>query len=433
MTVPLVFSLFGEAPVALERIAIFQTLFSFTAWLLFAASVSSLITSRVAKLLTFPLLAMGMFSRGSYHFDNRAVSDSLAWSLVLIWFAITLRYDLLRRAMAALFPAVRLPIEAFPFLLLTLATVGARDANAFLLLSALPLLLPLLLARRLTRTDTLAVASVVVVCFLFVLTSSRARTAVNMAHIVAGVVLQKPDVRASFVSHGMPMMPGAAEDYALIAPSDSVRRLTDDRPLVLHDLAAMESLVIDAIPRFLFGPARSIYARWLLTHPRYVLGNIRESWNLMFEQWFGNRARARTPDGRRDLLPHFVWFDWPSTQLALPIVALLLLVAWRFGRGEGALLMAIGAALAASGFSNAVIGFHGDVWERSEMARHCWIGSMTLHLGLAMVVIGASARPEATSRSQLITQLTAGRLNPDGRTDARSRRSPRPAPQPISP
>ena len=43
--------------------------------------------------------------------------------------------------------------------------------------------------------------------------------------------------------------------------------------------------------------------------------------------------------------------------------------------------------LAATGVVNAILGFFGDVWERSEMERHAFIGSMVLRLGLILCLL----------------------------------------------
>ena len=43
--------------------------------------------------------------------------------------------------------------------------------------------------------------------------------------------------------------------------------------------------------------------------------------------------------------------------------------------------------LVAMGVTNAILGFFGDVWERSEMERHAFIGSMILRLGLILCLL----------------------------------------------
>ncbi len=389
MTVPLVFSFFGAPPAAFDRIAFFQTLVSFAAWTLLAAAASSLLPSRAARRVVFLLLAVGMFSRGYFWYDGVIVSDSLAWSLVLVWIAATLRYDLLRRTRLRLV-GPRWPLEAPLYLALTVATAAARDANAFLLVASLPLLLPSLFERRISWRQALTMCLAVLVSFALVVRASRQRNAVDMADIVAGVVFQRPGALAYFVSHGMPA-PSAPERYRLLGPHDSLRGIVDDRHFVLGDFASMRHAVLTGIPGFLAGGARMVYARWLLGHPSYVLHNVVASWDVMFEQWAGERARGLDYDGRRQLAPFAVWFDWLSTAKMLVLAGLLILLSV-FGRGEGWRLVAAGAALVLSGFSNAVLGFHGDVWELSEMARHCWIGNLTLHLGLALVVIGSFDR-----------------------------------------
>ena len=43
--------------------------------------------------------------------------------------------------------------------------------------------------------------------------------------------------------------------------------------------------------------------------------------------------------------------------------------------------------LAAMGLVNAILGFRGDVWERSEMERHAFVGSMVLRLRLMLCLL----------------------------------------------
>ena len=173
----------------------------------------------------------------------------------------------------------------------------------------------------------------------------------------------------------------------------TLREITDDRRVVLHDLPVVRNLIFARSWSFVRWRAPVVYASYLLLHPRYVLGNIRESWRLMFDQEYaGSSAFARS----------LSIVDWLDIRIVVAIAIALSLAAVRRARSD--FLMRAGIILAVAGFANALIAFHGDVWEVSEMARHAWIGSTFLRLGVAVLcfrgtsLLGTSAPAAALPR-----------------------------------
>ena len=135
-----------------------------------------------------------------------------------------------------------------------------------------------------------------------------------------------------------------------------------------------------------------LYARFLITHPEYVLQNALKFRKLIFYQDATEMsgyvsqpiATSDRPITTRPNSPAPFVFgaDW---RLAVTdYIPLVLLVVGGLGaafvggcRGGAlwpAFLMALGAA-------NAVLGFFGDLWQPSEMERHAMIGSVLLRTG----------------------------------------------------
>lgn len=96
-------------------------------------------------------------------------------------------------------------------------------------------------------------------------------------------------------------------------------------------------------------------------------------------------------DQHMDGAPAFVRrlsvFDWIDIRFFVAIA--LVLLAAMLVRNSRDFALILGAVLAFAGFCNAVIGYHGDLWEVSEMARHAWLGSTFLRLGAGVICFRA--------------------------------------------
>jgi hypothetical protein len=167
-----------------------------------------------------------------------------------------------------------------------------------------------------------------------------------------------------------------------------LREITDDRPVVLQQVSLVRNDVYYLAPDFVRGRAGAIYASYLIRHPGYVAGNIVESWPIMFDQLFGHNFRFNDALSMFQFSKLLSVVDWIEIRLFVLTSLVLLITALLFVRGGSSdFVLSLGVLLALAGGTNAVIGFHGDLWEVSEMGRHAWIGSTFLRIGSAIVFL----------------------------------------------
>ena len=107
----------------------------------------------------------------------------------------------------------------------------------------------------------------------------------------------------------------------------------------------------------------------------------------MFNQWYDGRPQPGGAPSVFELSKRLSAFDLIGVRAFVALAALFLVVlcvlhpaAWRDP------LLQIGVTLALAGTANAIIGFHGDLWELNEMAGHGWLGSTFLRLGAGMLL-----------------------------------------------
>jgi hypothetical protein len=212
---------------------------------------------------------------------------------------------------------------------------------------------------------------------------ASARHVTNEANILVGLVLPNPKIRSYFVERGMPPALAAAGNGMTsqdLGQAD-IATMTDDRR-ILHDIAP------DFIPK-----VDPIYTRYLLSHPNYLIENTVKYRDIIFGQnWISstvedhpNFTKPGTPVpvtvadsidiSAMDYIPIYVCIAAFGAQIVQALV--------RAGRA----CHVIPAFVLAVGFSNAVLGFFGDLWERSEMTRHAFIGSVLLRIGLVLAVL----------------------------------------------
>jgi hypothetical protein len=178
-----------------------------------------------------------------------------------------------------------------------------------------------------------------------------------------------------FADHGMPQAgeflgPGARGAH--VEPGQApVVAVPDDDP-VLRDWLA-----------WVGDGGRSAYARFLLTHPLYLVAEPLRSPERAFNNAQGDRGFYAPVDQRRlPLVDGFV----------LPTVAVVLLAGavagWAVGRRMLTPLMAAGAVIALLAVPHGVAAWHSD---GMETARHLVVPALQLHLGVLLMVVGALA------------------------------------------
>lgn len=377
MSVPHLYSLFGAADQqAYERIALAQRIASAGAWLALAWSVGTWLPAGRVRTFGVLAVALGMYSRGYYTFDDNIGSDAFAWSALLAWVAGALTVG---RGLPGLGGVV--PVAAQ--VVLTAVAATARDANALLMLTLTPLFL--LDRAKEHRPLGLGLVAVTALMFAFATQTSARRSVVNLSNVVAGSVLQREDATDYFVAQGLPAPPRV--EWFRIPGAESVRRLVDDRERLFADLIPRRTVVAQVAGVFLMESGRAVYAGWLLSHPAYAFNNVVDSHDLIFEQW---RSGSQEGVGTSRALTRCWWMS-PADAVPTP---LLLAVTWVVLAGSALArraspLMWAGGMLGLAGALNAVAAFHADVWEASEMARHSFIGANIARLGAITVILAA--------------------------------------------
>lgn len=385
-SVPMFYSLFGEYNVWSSHAAIVcQALVAFLSWIVFAMTLASVMTGRRTRWLFFIVLASGMFSRGYLAYDDRFLSDSLALSMMLLWLSMIISPFPLIDSVRSRCGRSWLGVFLIVIYILTATVASARDTNILLMVCCTPLLLLRVPDRRLAA---LTAAAILFACGVEWLYSAN-RAYLPMGSVIAGVVLADQERTDYFAARGLPesvvslraTLPATIKDRSL-------HQILADRQIVLRDMRGVRIIVLGRAADFARTRARGIYSSWLLTHPRYVLGNIIENWRVMFDQRYDGAFFAFEERGSLfELSKSLSIIDWLGIRVFIVTAATLCLIVIR--RAGSDFLMRAGLILAIAGFANSVIAFHGDVAELHEMARHAWIGSTFLRLGLAVLCFRA--------------------------------------------
>lgn len=409
--VPVIYSIFGEHEYSWRMIVNFQAVTSFLAWIVFALAIAGHWTSRWVRFGVFLAVAGGMFSRGYLRFDDRLLSDSPALSLMLFWLSLLIAPKpwitwLHRRSGHSW-------LYGFlaSFAVLSLFAASARDSNVFLIVFGIPIVTLRMwheeapICGVAPRRLALLMATAIAIAALVQWSAAAKRNGKNMSHVIAGLVLTDSARTAYFVERGMPTAITELAMPSAFRHGQTLREVTDDRDKVLGPLSAQSARVVATGKAFLDGPARRIYASYLLSHPDYVLRNLRESWDVMFDQWYEGRP---TVEGWSifQLGKFLSPFDWLETRWLLAVAVLAVVFfsvtgkcSWRDP------LIQTGVILGTAGMVNSVIAFHGDLWEVSEMARHSWLGSTFLRLGSGIVVLRLLLPPLAASSSPVVNHV----------------------------
>ena len=396
--VPTFFSLFGAFDISsAARIVLSQTYIAFLSWFLFAYACQGMFATRALKFVGFVAVSSLMFGQGYYHFNQFLLSDSLAMSSVLTQYALVFLFPRFARfcesvdrgkTYVVLYLAVIFIITAFE--------MATRDANIMLGLSGIAFLV---FANRKSAIGDQA--RWILVMFVFVAAfgqswAARMRHPVNARNILAGAVFANEDMRDFFSRHGMPASFDVAAAKAKPQSLDAVD--IDQMNEVKVQMANAEPGSEEA--KFVSGVG-GVYAMYFLTHPTYVTGNVARHWRLIFTQTMDleaaiDRGASTKPSARNFVRPGEMtpFIAGASTRLSAadyipPVVGAVLLALCALPPllRAGEMWSFVPLFLVAMGVTNAILGFFGDVWERSEMERHAFIGSMILRLGLILCLL----------------------------------------------
>jgi hypothetical protein len=302
------------------------------------------------------------------------------------------------------------------FGLLTSFAASSRDANIFLIVFGLPILIfrfrysqEVIYGVTFRRLAILMVTVILSVALIQWHAASR-RNQLNMANILTGVVLTDSGRLEYFLQRGMPVVLSEIDLGEALNNANSLREITDNRPLVLGPFLVVRDKVRRLGKEFLRVDARQIYAGYLLTHPEYVAENLVASWSVMFEQGDPGVWDLSGEVPLHRLLASLSAIDIATTRTSLIVSLSVLAVFLAFVPATRRdFVLQLGVVLAIAGFLNALIGFHGDLWELSEMARHAYLGSLFVKLGTTIILLRAiSLLIQSSKRGQSIRNHIAG-------------------------
>jgi hypothetical protein len=189
-------------------------------------------------------------------------------------------------------------------------------------------------------------------------------------------VLPYPDRVEWFADHGMPqaeVFSGPDARPPAYSPGmPPVVWVGDDDPELGEWLDWVES------------DGRATFARFVATHPLYLVAEPLRSPERAFNNALGDRSFYRPLD-----MPHVPGVDRvlaPPT--AVVLMAAALPVGWAIGRRRWIPLIVAGGITAALAVPHGLLAWHSD---GMETARHLVVPALQLHLGVLLMLIGAVA------------------------------------------
>jgi hypothetical protein len=392
-TVPVFFSLFGEYTLlSASKVVLAQTWIGYFSWLFFAYACRQLFVTPTSKTIAFVAVSLMMFGQGYYHFHQRLLSDSIAMSTVLMQLSLCLlagRYMDWCGTQSAARKHWLVGLYLVLLAAVSSAAMGARDANVFLALFGL---LILLLCNRSAvfslRYKILAVVLIIGVAVPQVHFAAE-RHRLNARNILAGAVLPNEEMRNFYLKHGMP------PELAEAGKKMKAQNLSD---VNIAETAKQGDIVDKVAPNFV-RKSDKIYMWYLITHPSYWIENTKKNLPLIIDQSFNPSIHtAASPYGntrvfvrdRPGVTTPFVspesvdelspgdWLRWRYMAIIVGIYVIYAACSKRRVKGTVPVLFML------AGLSNAMLAFYGDLWEHNEMARHAFIGSVVLRIGIVL-------------------------------------------------
>jgi hypothetical protein len=211
-------------------------------------------------------------------------------------------------------------------------------------------------------------------------------------------VLPYPDRVAWFADHGMPK----AEVF--VGPAARVPYQEPGMPPVMYvgDDDAELAPWLDWVE----SDGRSAFARYVLTHPPYLVTEPLRSPERTFNNALGDRDFYAPLDQPRVPLVDRVL----ALPTALVLLVAALLVGWACGRRGFTPLLVAGGVTALLSVPHGLTAWHSD---GMETARHLVVPALQLHLGVLLMAVGTAwGAPER--------RAAGGRDGPDGRDRARA-------------
>jgi hypothetical protein len=409
-SIPVIFSWFGQFNLGAElSIVKFQAHFQFFAWILFSASLASLMNGWYARRLVFFLALLCMFGRGLPDLNRYILSDSLSMGMQLILATVLIRFDVVSNILGIHRFGIKY-LFLIVFALFAAFAIFARDTNALMWGTAY-LFLPFLAQNADRRNAWIVAAVVVVLSGMSLWCSSNGLMSFGRANnidMLTGRILPDEAAREYFKQRGLPNAEkidrlaverlskwNKAQGGANLADVTNEGDLLKDRKQVAELVGWDFALQV-----------RSIYVRYLISHPTKAVSIAMENIEVMLDPRLESATNEKTSifiDPCESCAPTVIKKTKDISILdAFPLWLLSSLVIcsvlfWSFHEGkkktqESKQLFWSGAIFLLSGFICAYGAFLGEYWEQSEVMRHCLAGSVFFKLG-CLVVIAAALWP----------------------------------------
>jgi hypothetical protein len=353
----------------------FQCVVAALCWAALAASVWTVVGGRRARYLAVGLVVAFSLTVPVVMWDQSALSESLAVSLLALLVAAGLQVA----ARPSRGAVVNLLVVAAVWLLV-------RDSPAVVALLGGATLAGVLAVRWLrarrrgepgpalrTPLAALAVGALVLGLADTAASGHGRRHVYPLRNVMEVRVLPYPDRVRWFADHGMPQ----AEEFLGTGARQAV--VEPGRAPVIY--IADEDREMGPWFAWLAHDGRATFTRWVAAHPWYVLDEPRRSPERTFNNAGGDRGFYAAADQRRVPLVDRV--------LALetrPVVAVALLAAgYALGRRRVTPALVTGAVTAALAVPHGLLAWHLD---GMETARHLVVPALQLHLGVLLLVIG---------------------------------------------
>jgi hypothetical protein len=203
--------------------------------------------------------------------------------------------------------------------------------------------------------------------------SQGERHAFPMRNVFEVRVLPFPDRVRWFADHGMPQ----AEVF--LGPDAREPHVEAGLPPVVY--VGDEDPELGPWLDWVGSDGRTTFARFVATHPLYLVTEPLRSPERAFNNALGDREFYAPPDLARLPLVDRV--------LALPTTVVLMVAAvvggWAFGRRRWTPAVAVGVVTAALAVPHGLLAWHSD---GMETARHLVVPALQLHLGVLLMVVG---------------------------------------------
>lgn len=339
-----------------------QTSVAAASWALLAVAVASILTPGWRRWLAAALVLGFSLVEPLVMWDQQVLTESLALSAValtvaaLIWSSRGLNRP---RAVALIVAVV---------LLLT-----ARDSHVVPVVVGAAGMAAWALVRRPPRRRLILLTSAYLVALAFLVSGAARvgqRESQPIQHLYAARVLPYPDRLSWFAEHGMPDAAGLAALPKAGHPDQAPWTPVAHRP----ELEGWRSWLLDH--------GRSTFARYLISHPGYVVSEPRRHPERVFNS--GRGLGTYRPRGLK-AVPGVTAVFWPSVKVDVAVAAAAAALAWRRRTHRSPLTIA-GAVLAATSAPHALVVWHSD---GMESARHLLIPGMQLRVGTLLLVLAA--------------------------------------------